>query len=155
LQYNVADPADNAHNWPVGGVYNQPNTWGSALFGVLPALENQAPVANAGGDQTHALSQLTIVALDSGANYDADLDLITPTWSQTAGPSVSLSDPTTNTVRFNANPVSEPTLLRFQLAVSDGNTVSSPDEVQITLLPAKPTMGGMQPKQVYLPLVAR
>lgn len=154
FQYNTATPADNGHTWPAGR-YNQPSTWAAALFGAAPVLENRAPVANAGGDQSYALGAPTIIALDSSASYDADLDALTPSWSQTAGPGVTLTNPTTSTIRFIANPVNEPTMLRFQLTVSDGKAASSPDEVAITLLPSKPNMGGAQTKSVYLPLVAR
>ncbi|HEY3227769.1 MAG TPA: hypothetical protein VGJ87_01030 [Roseiflexaceae bacterium] len=153
FQYDVINHADNANNWPEGGSYNQPSSWATALFGAEVALGNRAPIANAGGDQIHALSKPTIIALDSSASYDPDLDSITPTWSQTAGPSVTLTEPTTSTIRFTANPVSVPTVLRFQLTVSDGKVSSSPDEVEITLLPAKPIMGGLH--KTYLPLVVK
>lgn len=154
FQSNVVDPADSTHNWP-GGVYNQPSTWAAALFGAAPVLENRAPVANAGSDQSYTLDTPAIIALDSSASYDADLDALTPNWSQMAGPSVTLTNPTTNTIRFTGNPVSEPTLLRFQLTVSDGRALSSPDEVQITLLPAKPIIIVDPASTLYLPLVLR
>lgn len=50
-------------------------------------------------------------------------------------------------------PVSAPTMLRFQLRVSDGQVSSSPDEVEITLLPAKPVMGPHE--KVYLPVLVK
>ena len=125
-------------------------SWVPALFGSAPTVDNRAPIANADGDQSRALSKPTIIALDSSASYDADLDTLTPTWSQTGGPAVTLTDPTTSTIRFTANPVNAATVLRFQLIVSDGKATSSPDEVAITLLPPKPVMGGTQTRSVYL-----
>jgi hypothetical protein len=91
---------------------------------------------------------------EDGTSNNANLNGITPTWSQTVGSGVILTDSTTSTIQFTANPVSEPALLRFQLTVSASNTAKNPDKISIAWQPAKPIMVGMMPRQVYHPLVA-
>ena len=65
-------------------------------FSVI-ARPNTAPVANAGPDQT--VNPGTTVTLQ-GSGTDADNDPLTYSWSQTAGPSVSLSGASTPTPTF-------------------------------------------------------
>ena len=93
---------------------------------------NQAPVANAGPDQT--INEGSLVNLDGSASSDPDSDPLIFTWTQTAGPSVTLSDPSSATPIFTAPQVSTSTVLTFQLVVNDGTLDSSPDTVNITVL---------------------
>lgn len=86
---------------------------------------NRPPVANAGVDQT--VDERSQVTLSSSASTDADGDVLTATWSQVSGPSVTL----TNGV-FTAPEVTADTTLRFSLQVSDGTLSSlAADEVAV------------------------
>ncbi len=96
-------------------------------------LPNQAPVANAGPPVT--VTSGGVFNLNGTASIDADGDTITFHWSQTLGPSVTLSNPTSGTPAATAPSVTETTLLAFQLTVSDG-LASSTANVIITVIKA-------------------
>jgi len=96
---------------------------------VLISVDNQVPVADAGPDQL-SIEANTLVTLDGSGSSDPDGDSIGYHWSQTSGPSVSLSD--TNIV----NPTFTPTVkgnYEFELLVDDGALTSSPDTVLISV----------------------
>ena len=96
---------------------------------------NHAPTAHAGPDQTAA--EGSEVALDGQASSDPDGDTLTHSWTQTAGPAVTLSSPASATPTVTApevDPGGEP--LVFELTVSDGAASSGPDTVVITVLNA-------------------
>jgi pimeloyl-ACP methyl ester carboxylesterase len=88
------------------------------------------PVANAGLDQT--VNEGDLVRLDGTKSVAPEGNPLTYWWTQTAGPSVTLSDPTAATPTFRAPFVRSPTLLTFQLTVSDGQASSS-DTVPVTV----------------------
>ncbi len=95
---------------------------------------NDAPDANAGTDQTVALS--ATVTLDGSASADPDTaDAIdTYTWTQSSGTSVSLSDTAVARPTFTApNSAAD---LEFSLMVSDGDLDSAADTVTITVTAA-------------------
>lgn len=97
---------------------------------------NRAPVANAGPDASGTIG--TQVVLNGGGSSDPDGQAITFSWSQIAGPPVTLSTPTAATARFTPTAAGTYT---FQLAVSDGS-LSSTDTVTITV-------GGAGPEVVF------
>ena len=80
---------------------------------------NQAPVADAGANQT--VNELTPVALDASASFDPDGEAMTFNWSQTAGDPVVLMDADQPIASFTAPEVtSGPIVLEFTVVVDDG-----------------------------------
>ena len=92
-------------------------------------LTAPAPVANAGPAQT--VNTGSTVTLDGSGSSDADGNPLTYAWTQTAGPTVSLSGSTAAKPTFTA-PASA-TSLTFSLVVTDGTVSSSPATVTITV----------------------
>ena len=90
---------------------------------------NQPPIASAGSDQT--VQSGTTVTLDGSGSWDPNGDALTYHWTQTAGPSVTLSNPTAVKPTFTA-PASAGTLT-FQLVVNDGQVNSSPSSVNVSV----------------------
>jgi hypothetical protein len=93
---------------------------------------NHPPVASAGAAQT--VSAGSAVTLDASTSSDPDGDSLTFTWSQTAGPTVVLSDTHVARPTFIAPIVSATTVLTFSVAVSDGQAQSSAS-VNVTVQP--------------------
>jgi phosphatidylserine/phosphatidylglycerophosphate/cardiolipin synthase-like enzyme len=93
---------------------------------------NQPPIASAGNNQT--VVEGGTVTLDSSGSSDPDLDSLSHSWSQTAGTSVTMNNPTSVNPSFTAPEVSETgdTLL-FKLVVDDGHGGSSTDYVMVTV----------------------
>jgi hypothetical protein len=119
-----------------------PNNHGSGS--TSEKAPNTKPVADAATDQTATSG--APVQLDASASSDDDNDTLTYKWTQTAGPSVTLSDDTAEQPTFTAPTVQEQTVLTFELKVKDGtqnlgpysadNSESDPDSVNITVNPA-------------------
>lgn len=94
---------------------------------------NQAPVANAGPDQTVAMPD---VELDGSASSDADGDDISYRWSLVSRPSGSsavLDSTTSATPRFTADLAGQ---YVWRLTVTDGKLDSQTDSVTITYAPS-------------------
>ena len=114
-----------------------------------PPPNNQAPTANAGADQTVQIG--TQVTLSGLASNDPDNNVLTYNWQQTGGLTVVLSANIAAQPTFVAP--NQPTLLTFQLIVTDNSGASSvADEVQVTV-----TEGPVIPTNIrlFLPIVTR
>ena len=92
-----------------------------------PGSGNHAPTANAGSG--HAVSAGATVHLNGSASSDPDVDPLSYQWTQTAGPTVSLSGATSVAPTFVA-PASA-TALTFELVVNDGQVDSAPSSITI------------------------
>ncbi len=92
---------------------------------VQSAAGNRSPVADAGtGDMVPRRSTVYL----SGYGFDPDFTPVTFSWQQTAGPPVTLDNPTAPHPSFVAPEVEAD--LQFTLTVSDGQLSSQPDSVQ-------------------------
>ncbi len=107
----------------------------AATVNVTVNPSNLPPIANAGSPQSVLVG--TIVSLNGSASGDVDGRVSSYTWTQTAGPSVTLSSTTSATPTFTA-PASA-TSLTFALVVADNRgSASAASNVNITVaaLPA-------------------
>jgi hypothetical protein len=93
---------------------------------------NKPPMANAGADQT--VNEGGNVTLDGTGSSDPDGDLLAYSWTQTAGPAVTLSNANTTTPSFVAPNIAadDGVILTFELTVSDG-VENSTDTVNIII----------------------
>jgi CSLREA domain-containing protein len=108
------------------------NTGGSNTTTTNVVVTNQAPVANAGADQSATAD--TTVNLNGSASADPDNHApLSYGWIQTGGPAVTLIGATTATPSFIAP--GAPGVLTFSLTVTDaqGLADATPDEVIITI----------------------
>lgn len=98
---------------------------------ILPPV-NVPPTANAGPDQT--VDEGDSVTLDGTASSDSDGTIVSYAWTQTEGPTVTLTGADTANPTFGAPGVSSDTVLTFQLIVIDDDaSESAPDTVNITV----------------------
>ena len=95
---------------------------------VMPV--NSVPVVSAGDDQT--VDGGATVSLE-GTATDEDNESLTYLWTQTAGPSVVLSNPTDLSTGFVAPKLNADTVFTFQLIANDGNVDSEPATVNVTV----------------------
>jgi hypothetical protein len=92
---------------------------------------NTAPNAVAGASQRVSIG--TLVTLDGGSSNDPDGDVLTYRWTQTMGPTVTLSNTDRVSTAFTAPTVTSDTLLRFNLAVTDPDGLNDSANVAVTV----------------------
>ncbi|MFY0575473.1 PKD domain-containing protein [Cystobacter fuscus] len=95
----------------------------------ITVVPNQPPVVSAGTAQT--VNEQTLVTL-AGAASDADGTIASVQWTQTAGPSVALTNANLLTAHFMAPAVSTDTVLTFTLTATDNLGVSSSATTHVT-----------------------
>lgn len=98
------------------------------------------PKARAGSNQT--VSAGAKVTLDATASSDPKGGSLTYTWTQVAGSTVVLSDPSAAKPTFTAPAVSALTGLSFNLVVRNAMSASAPSSVTVTVTPAVAPGGG-------------
>jgi uncharacterized protein (TIGR03382 family) len=104
----------------------------AALVTVTVQNVNRAPIAVATAPAL-ALSR-TLVTLDGSGSTDPDgPTALLFVWAQTAGPGVTLSDPSVAKPTFTAPDVKQDTTLTFTLRVSDGSALSDPKTVSVVV----------------------
>ena len=96
---------------------------------VMPV--NTPPTADAGQDQTADIGNTIVL---SGSASDADNDPLTILWTQTSGPSVTLSSDNELITSFVAPTVSDDTTFSFQLIANDGHADSTPSTVNVKII---------------------
>ncbi len=102
-----------------------------------PAPQNQAPVADAGADQT--MEQGTTVSLDGSGSSDPDGDTLIYLWTQTAGTPVVLSDPAAVNPTFVAPTTgTQEDLIQFSLTVSDPAGLWASDVCAVSIPAVQP-----------------
>ena len=110
-----------------------------SLLAAAPAgAQIQAPVANAGDDQTvkESMKDKSIeVKLDGSARTDPGGRVLTWQWRQTAGaPKVDLLDASTSTPSFKApSKLDQEVVLTFTLTVTSAAGISATDNVKVTI----------------------
>lgn len=92
---------------------------------------NQAPVADAGADQTIILP--TAIGTLPGAGSDTDGSIVKYTWLKVSGPSVTMTDASTATL--SVSNLVEGTYV-FRLTVEDNDAATASDDVSVIVLPA-------------------
>lgn len=100
----------------------------------VTAPTNTAPTANAGADQTVANG--ASVTLGGSGSSDPEGNPLSYAWTQTSGPTVTLTGTTTAAPGFAAPTLvlgDADALLTFQLVVNDGFVDSAADTVSITV----------------------
>ena len=95
--------------------------------------DNQAPVADAGTDQT--VSPRTRVHLDGSGSYDADGTITSYAWTQISGKSVRLNNADSAVANFKAPRVRRNTTatLIFELTVTDDQGASASSQVTVSV----------------------
>jgi hypothetical protein len=104
----------------------------TADFVDITVISNQPPLANAGKDADVVTG--SFISLDGTKSSDPEDDKLTYTWSVLSKPAGSMAILTDSTVN---KPVIQPDVAGeyiFSLKVSDGITISAPDEVKITAI---------------------
>ena len=170
LEWSISGGADSAHfALSAGGTlaflaakdYEDPDDAGSdgtynlsvqvsdgtdkatADLSVTLANRNEAPSADAGEDREQVTEDASVTLLGRGTDPDAD-DTLRYQWKQTGGPPVRLSSPSGDVTTFVApSGLSEATLLRFTLRVTDSGGLFDEDEVRVRVVPpAAPEVTG-------------
>jgi PKD repeat protein len=128
------------HTFVAAGTYTvtlvATNSLGTETVETLVTITNDAPIADAAGDQAVLVNELVTLNGLSSTDPDGHLPL-TYSWIQTGGPEVTLSGNDSPTPTFTAPAMVA--VLAFQLIVTDSfGLVSEPDSVLIIVTDSAP-----------------
>lgn len=98
----------------------------------LAAAPAPAPTTADAGDDQDSIDPFDLVVLDGTGSFGP---IVGYAWTQTDGATVTLSDDTASQPTFTAPATVDGDTLTFSLVVTDGDTDSDPDTVDITILP--------------------
>jgi hypothetical protein len=132
LQNSICVPFTTTNTCPTGSVLQ------NSICVPFTTPVQTAPIANAGPDQTITPLLGTTVTLVGTGSFatTSGATIVSYSWVQTSGTSVTLNGANTANPTFLAPTVSTPTPLTFSLTVTDSNgAVSAPDSVTVTLNP--------------------
>ena len=96
---------------------------------VVKAVSNQAPVANAGSDQSITLPNNS-VTLNGTASSDPDGSIVSYSWVKISGAAITISSPSNASTQVSGLAEGE---YIFELTVKDNNGASSKDQVKVTV----------------------
>ena len=136
---NFTAPADLSTDITLTFQLTVADSAGNSDTDAVEVRVNNAPTANAGGDQQ--VNEGDEVTLNGSGSSDTGDIIESYSWRQVAdidGNSLSsgaleLSDSDTNTATFTAPPVDQDTTLYFQLTVTDGDDASHSDIVAVAI----------------------
>ncbi|MDH5327841.1 MAG: hypothetical protein OEZ68_18160 [Gammaproteobacteria bacterium] len=117
------------------------NVWGNHYKIGNAGIPNIAPVAHAGTDQSVSETDLS-VSLDATTSMDQDGSITAYSWTQTAGPAVTLTGAATATASFAPVAVYQDTVLTFQISITDDDAAISTATMNVTLLNTNPDDDG-------------
>ena len=135
--YEAPGDSDSDNDYEVTVSVSDGSKTGDLDIIVTVTDQNDAPTADAGGDQT--VDEGDAVTLDGSDSSDPEGADLTYAWTQTApdsglGSAVTLSDATTASPGFTApTELLENLTLTFSLTVNDGTQDSTADTVDITV----------------------
>ncbi len=113
-------------------VTDQAGNQSKDVCGVNVTWQNEPPQANAGADQT--VDEGSAVTLDGSLSLDIDDGIAAYLWTQTGGPTVTLSNPTSSQPTFTAPTVGTSGVsLTFELTVTDGGGLSNTDSCVVNI----------------------
>ena len=121
-------------NWQVIVTDNSAGDTGEIRYLAIEvdlASDQQAPTAAAGSN--FSIREGDTSGLDGLFSTDPQWDVVSYAWTQTSGPTSSLTNPNSSTPTFTAPMVSSSQVLQFQLVVDDGNGSSDSDTVNVTV----------------------
>jgi outer membrane autotransporter protein len=104
---------------------------------VYTFFDNEAPVADAGPNQTIDQAVGNVSVSLSASATDAENDALTFAWTQVSGPAVTLSDVTAIAPSFTFDMTGQTSdvVFVFSVTANDGQLTSTADEVTVTLTP--------------------
>jgi hypothetical protein len=100
-----------------------------------PPAQNQAPVAEAGNNQSAQAG--TTVSINGSGSSDPDGDALSYRWTQSSGTAVILNGANAAQCTFTAPDVAANTTLSFELTVTDGSGLSDSDTCLVLVSPAQ------------------
>jgi hypothetical protein len=114
----------------LGSVLSSCGGGSGAPAAVNPPLPNQAPIADAGADQS--VDEGETVEL-SGSGADSDGDIVRYEWQQVGGIAVTITDVHLANASFVAPTVAAAEILLFRLTVTDDDGATGSDTVEVTV----------------------